>query len=319
MFDPNAQIALVPLLGASAGKFPLDELRRVLAFTPERRPVPPHDRVQVHDYRAELLARGARVLNKPIRDYVADRARVFIIDDDPATIETVRRYLGAAERKVDAKQPGVYVAPLFGDGEAERFGRFADLVSWCDAQVRERRTDGAALIFITDILFDRAWSFTRDARSSGIDLIRELRSLAERQSASIGIVAFTGLDSPVIAMAAYNHGADWVVTKGGDAVDHGHGHLELAGSGLHRLMLTVALLCFQKEFLRTKRETESTDPVDDAQQLLRVLPWHTVSPHLIEEWRDTNYILSARAMYGERAAPEEVKTIIDRMKAHHAS
>lgn len=318
MFDPNAQVALIPLFGAS-DKLPLERLANVLSDPVKTQPVLARNSIQVHDYRMDLLARAARVLNKPIHDFVADRARVFLIDDDPSAIDTARRYLGYTDDSVDARPAGVYVTPLVGNGESHRFERFVDLISWCETMIGQKRTDAEALIFVTDILFDRAWSFTRDVRSSGIDLIKDLRMLAERHGSPIGVIAFTGLDSPVITMAASNQGADWIVTKGGSTLDPGHGQMELAGSGLHRLMLTVAFFCFQKEFLRSKRDTESASPVDDAQHLLRVLPLQTISPHLVEEWRDTNYILSARAMFGHRAVPEEVMDIIRRVKARYAS
>jgi hypothetical protein len=77
--------------------------------------------------------------------------------------------------------------------------------------------------------------------------------------------------------------------------------------------MTLALLCFQKQFLRQMRrdcdprrlgtgqggpDTFKECASKAAEEMKRVLPRHAVSLHIAQEWRDTLYLLEAAKIYG---------------------
>jgi hypothetical protein len=121
-------------------------------------------------------------------------------------------------------------------------------------------------------------------------------------------VCLTGISAPAITTTSLHRGADAVVakaTKHAGAVQHAR-HVD--DDVVFRLLLTVAFLCFQREYLRVRRIMPQ-EPAKSQRELGRVLPAYAVSPHVREEWEDTAYILDSRSLYGERL-PREAKDSI---------
>ena len=173
------------------------------------------------------------------------------------------------------------------------------------------------VVIVTDILFEIG-----DSTRTGIDIIRSLRNMLKNR---IGIIAFTGFTTPFIAMAAYRQGADYVIQKGGSVGRHA----SLRQTGLDRLVEALAILSFQRSFLRRVRQhckhrVESLAGEDElSQEMLRLIrlfertvPQQTVSLHMQQEWEDTYWLLKT-VQTGNGANMERVKSILNELKKRY--
>jgi hypothetical protein len=126
-------------------------------------------------------------------------------------------------------------------------------------------------------------------------------------------------------MAAYQLGADFVVSKG-KTIDHS-GHSSLTDSGVDELLMAVSFLCFQREFInqvrtsvsgkldirknptqrKRPREGSAAEIAEDHRQFATILPRHLVSPYLQKDWAELCYIFKALEIYYDD--PEILKEI----------
>jgi hypothetical protein len=311
LFDQNGQITYIPLVGDSAVELPLWQLKRALdRKSGWEAPVLDLSRIaqELLDYRDSLLNNSFSRLIKQLREYIFGRAHVVLIDDNPETIKDFFECLSfvASPASEWAKTGHVLVLSLDAQAVPTFFRNFSELVEHCKALLKPTTTGDKNLLFVTDILFDRVQWIDNNWRFTGIQLIEELRKVQERFR-SVGVVAFTGLSTPFITTPAYQLGADAVVFKAADPVAVGHSHLSPRRAGIDRLLLMLAFLCFQREFLREKRMAEHENAGKELEHLKQVLPRHSVSPHIREEWNDTFYILEGLRTYS--VAPEEFEAI----------
>jgi CheY-like chemotaxis protein len=261
---------------------------------------------------AESIRNGVRraaanALKVPLREYVSERAEVLFVDDDSSVCAGTLRYFGhgAIATLLDTNDAVRAVDLITGvvDGT---FGEFASLMAHCEKVIAHAAMRRRPVIVVTDILLDHAGWAGADAYRTGIDVISELRRGERRLDRHTGIVAFTGATSPFVTMSAFLRGADSVVFKGDSPLAYNHADLDPTGTGLDKLLLTLAFLCFQKEFLREKRQASQKDAYAQIAHLDRVLPDYAISAHLHAEWADTRYVLNSRATYPVRQAPPEV-------------
>lgn len=253
--------------------------------------------------------RGVKLeLADALRNYIRARAEVILVDDEWVELETTYSALTGRLLKplavTDGQRRPHECCVLIAVGSSPTAmpeKKFDDLVRVCENKFDEAIAGGKEyVLFVTDILFKHtSWEKT------GIDLIQELRrSLTLRAAARFGIVAFTGFTTPFIAMSSYQRGADFVVPK------LIRGRHDTGPTGTDRLLVTLSALCFQKTFLRDKRRAVELHKSPKAlevsyhekfacelRKLQAVLPRHTVSLHLRQEWLDTCYLLDAMTIY----------------------
>jgi CheY-like chemotaxis protein len=158
------------------------------------------------------------------------------------------------------------------------------------------RAANELLLIVTDILFDAVdWD---GERTTGVDLMDALTAMRRERHSRIGIVGLTGIASPMVLTSAFQRGADAVVNKSpmdrDAALQHANG---LDAPVRHKLLLSLASLCFQHEFLFAKRQAAPETARREAAAMRRILPSHTVSPHLQAEWEATQYLLESKATY----------------------
>jgi CheY-like chemotaxis protein len=232
------------------------------------------------------------------RRTIHPHTKIYLIEDEMVALGAA--YHALTGKTLTLKSSGDEHGPInvlsLADGVSESAHTFEELLNLCKKTIQpilrsqEKHRD---VLVVTDILLD-----IPNSTHTGIDLIKELRNSYLNQ---IGIVAFTGFVSPFVAMSAYLHGADYVVEKG--EITGAHDTLQL--SGTDRLLEALSFLCFQRRLLRQMRERckslieyplvayQFADRTagDQARRLERVMPRHTVSLHLQQEWQDTLYLL----------------------------
>jgi CheY-like chemotaxis protein len=314
--DPKRSIEYVDLNGPfQTGFGRMRELlcaRETLPRVADTAPAP-EQRVNVDLIREAI----ARAVNQPVlaaaaavmRKLVASTADVVLVEDE---IEALRDTFGAlTHRPLDVPpdlEPGIRVVTL-GSGAATVAPNFAELLTLaCERTIdalQKRKDDHEYVLVVTDILFDLA-----SPNENGIELIRVLRG---RYKDKIGIVAYTGFDTPFVAMSAYLNGADYVVLK--RPARGSHDWVRFSGGDL--LLEALAFLCLQRIFLRAIRSSCSAlleEPASDVavdqqsralqQYFERSLPQHTISLHLQQEWEDTHYVLKLMQIVPNRASLE---------------
>jgi hypothetical protein len=245
-----------------------------------------------------------------IRKTVAKSSEIFLIEDEEEALRFA--YQGLTGEVIPGSTSPVERSSIniltVSTGDRQPVVTHRELVKACKELIQPllRKGGGAAgrrvhagnkeerqdVVVVTDILFDLS-----NSTNTGIDLIRELRKSYPNQ---VGIVAFTGFKTPFVAMSAYLQGADYVVDKG----EFGGSHDTLQLSGADRLLEALAFLCFQRALLRRMRKSceslcaangkPESKRIEDSQPLIwqfeKMMPCHTVSLHLQQEWRDTLYL-----------------------------
>jgi hypothetical protein len=259
----------------------------------------------------------AQTVNQPVlaaaaaemRHMVAGTANVVLIEDET---QALRDTFGALTfRQIDIPPelgPGIRVTALRG-GSVKVASGFGELLTLsCDKTIdplQNSENDRDYVLVVTDILFELA-----NPNDNGIELIKVLRG---RYRDKIGIVAYTGFDTPFVAMSAYLNGADYVVLK-----RPGRGsHDWVRFSGGERLLEALAFLCLQRIFMCAIRNRCSAlleKPASDVgvdqqsralqQYFERCLPKHTISLHLQHEWEDTHYVLKLMQIVPDRSSLE---------------
>ena len=312
MFDQNRQIVYLPLVGDSEVELPLQRLKRVLNLELGAEAsdfnLSGGAKETLIEYRDSLLDRAFSILIERIKEYISERADVVLVDDDPKTTKSLFECLSCGKfllpERTEAGQ--VSVLSLGPQAQSVSFRNFSELVEHCKQVQKDTTTARKNVLFVTDILFDRVQWTGDDQRRTGIELIEDLRKVQEWRQ-SVGIVAFTSLSTPFVTTQAYQLGADAVVFKPADPLAIGHSHLSPSRAGMDRLLLMLAFLCFQKQFLREKRMARHDNANQELEHLKQVLPRYAVSPHVQEEWNDTFYILKGLHTYP--VLPEEFKSI----------
>ena len=253
----------------------------------------------------ELRSQVRQAIAGALRLYIKSRAEIVFVDDELEELRNTFREVAGEELSDGGgtqvrQSKSVYIVDTKEKmpSPAEYFDQLVEL---CEGKFDEALGGGEDyVLFVTDILFKlTSWEQT------GIDLIQQLRQqLSYTGTGLFGIVAFTGFTTPFIVMSAYQRGADFVVPK----ISRGKHDIDTAGTD--RLLMTLAVLCFQKTFLRAKRmETRLCNDSDGSarassdkfarslRHLQAVIPQHTVSMHLQQEWLDTCYLLDAMTIY----------------------
>lgn len=291
-FDRNEQISFVPLVSTTS----TNSLSRLTSALKRRNGIRRSERIELPtESSAPEQALALSVIKKALADYIRSCAHVVLVDDSPFIVEAVAAQF---EKNVAVKEKGrVHFCDVTA-GTVVSHASFDELRRDCEQTVESARRAGELLIIITDILFDAVeWD---GGRKTGIDLIAALRSPQRGQEGKVGIIGLTGVGSPLVMTSAFHRGADAMVSKsprhGIAASHHATGVNELV---MYKLLLTMASLCFQHEFLRAKRHV----PVDRARAesfaMRRILPSHAVSPHMQAEWEATQYLLEAQATYAQ--------------------
>ena len=239
---------------------------------------------------------------RALQTYVGQQAEVIVVDDELQDLnQTFKQLTGKPLNSQPNQSLNQVNVTRTSDGIVQQAETFDGLVDLCTREFDKAiRGSKPYTLLVTDILFrGSSWNKT------GLDLIDTLRVSLKQQAKArhIGIVAYTAFTTPFIAMSSHQRGADFVVAK----TVLGSHDIKLTGS--QRLMMTLAFLCFQKSFLSERRkdaesimkETKSAESVGRTQTILRqlqaVLPKHTVSPHLQQEWLDTCYLFEALSLY----------------------
>lgn len=256
---------------------------------------------------------------KALRNYVNEHAELIVVDDEFDELNRTIKEVVGSPLDSQHRQTGKVNVVSSSEMVVHAAASFDELVSVCTHEFG-RTASGTKryTLFVTDILFrGPAWHKT------GLDLIEWLRhyiTTAEKPR-RIGIVAFTAFTTPFIAMSSYQRGVDFVVSKKATRGDHDPGI-----SGTHRLLMTLAFLCFQKSFLHEKRREageliksiesgdlqEHVGPMADSlRQLRSIIPRHAISLHLQQEWLDTCYLFEAVDVYGPKS--EQLKVIYEEM------
>jgi hypothetical protein len=255
---------------------------------------------------AELREPVMKAVAVEVRKYLSDYATVVMVEDE---IEELKNIYFAVTGGMPGGWPssetnGVDTATAWklNGNRQETHLDFHRLIEYTERLKKNASSEGRYYMFVTDILFKlQGWDKT------GIDLIEEIRRVFTHQ---VGIVAFTGFATPFITMSAYQRGADFVIQKG-DLSRLVSGHKPITASGTDRLLMTLAFLCFQKQFLRRKRNEGDPSAWGRGHgaerfkrwagrsivELKRVLPKHSVSLHIQQEWLDTLYLLEAARIY----------------------
>jgi hypothetical protein len=255
-----------------------------------------------------------------IRSMIRQHGEIYVIEDEPNALLSAYRAL-TGDRFSDAarleREPGVNIVKI-GDTSLTPSATFEDLVKSCKKYIDKDLKRHKNVVIVTDILFE-PWSSAK----TGVDLIRLLRDCYPNQ---IGIVAFTNFRTPFVVMSAYHLGADYVVEKGSPV--SAHESLEL--SGADRLLEALAFLCFQRSMLRHMRnlceqhvcESEGGTPRADTHAELQrgrfehIMPRHTVSLHLQQEWEDTLYLCRLIQIYSP-SRKAELRKILREIKAKY--
>jgi CheY-like chemotaxis protein len=255
---------------------------------------------------------------RALQSYVGEQAEVLVVDDEFSDLdETFKQLTGRQLDDQTALSSNQVKVTKASEGIVRQVPTFDALVDLCMREFHNAASSSKRYtLLVTDILFrGPTWNKT------GLDLIDTLRlRLKQEKARRIGIVAYTAFTTPFIAMSSHQRGADFVVAK----LDFGPHDVKVKGS--QRLMMTLAFLCFQKSFLSDKRKeaddmrkaAKSGDSFARAQRSLRqlqaVLPKHTVSLHLQQEWQDTCYLFEALGVYESESLKEiyqEVSTKYD--------
>jgi hypothetical protein len=243
----------------------------------------------------ELTREVVRPATEVIRQAIADRTEVFLVDDEEIPIREAYTALSGKKLQAEADDAQSMKVVNVSHGTLQRPVDYEDLVTLCTQQVNAALSSGKNekdVVVVTDILFE-----LDNFHGSGISLIRDLRGCSRNR---IGIVAFTGFMTPFVAMSAYLHGADYVVQKGASVGRHEN----LSLHGTDRLVEALAILSFQRMYLRrvrkhcvalAGRQEEVGVLAEHARKLVRLfeltMPKETVSLHLQQEWEDTHYML----------------------------
>jgi CheY-like chemotaxis protein len=309
-YDTNGQIDFIPLVGVPPST--IYERLRIAAGAEQSvmvRPRTIEDR-DVPDHGFETR----HVIAEHLAAYVSARADVAVVDDDENTIAALAPSFGCPMKAAEHNALQL-LRVLSGNASIVSHHAREHLVRDCLDIIRKPGDDRMTL-FVTDLLFDRVdWRATMVRRWNGIELIDMLRTHAAGEKARVAIIALTGISAPAVVTAALQRGADAVVMKTtrhpGEIAHARHVDDEV----IFRLLLTLAFLCFQREYLRTRRMLEE-HPLRAQRALARVLPAHAVSPHVHEEREDTAYVLDARALYGDRLSKEGRTAIHDVLRRY---
>jgi CheY-like chemotaxis protein len=310
-FDRNEQLVFVPIVATHASAESLAQVgfavkgRNRGRSTPVKTKRNSQMRALPRESDAPEQARAMSLLARALGEYIASHAHVLVIDDSRTTVRSIAAQLG---RVVDPKGEDRVHACDLTTGAVTSHASFDELRRYCDEVVEHAREASELVLIVTDILFD-AVEWDGGDRKTGIDLIDHLRASQRERHVKLGIVGLTGVASPLVMTSAYHRGADAVVNKaaGNDSTLH-HAHI-VDEFVVYKLLLTMASLCFQYEFLYAKRHA----PVERARQesaaMRRILPSHAVSPHLQAEWEATQYLLESQATYAHTSSGAAERTI----------
>lgn len=256
------------------------------------------------DGMSRLYAPVMDSVDRALRAYIQKRAEVIIVDDDPDDLGNSLAALnpGHPQRdlKADGQKPGEVTVASVKRGILARRDSFEGVRDDCVRVIDEAlRRPGLDTILVVDVLLN----VTGRWRRTGLDLLGFLRKHYAEQH-RLRMVVFTGFSTPSITMSAYQRGADFVVHKSGSAgeSDGGYGsHDPIVTEDRSRLVMTLALMCFQKEFLRGLRRglaNGGITPGEAVRILASMAPKHTLSLHMQPEWEDTRYLVGSAQVYG---------------------
>lgn len=310
-FDRNEQLVFVPVMATRGSTESLSRIGGAVRGRNGTRSMPVKTkrnsqmRALPRESDAPEQARAMSLLSRALGEYIANRAHVLVIDDSRTTVRAIAAQLG---RVVEPKGEDRVHACDLTTGAVISHPSFDELRRYCDDVVDHAREANELVLIVTDILFD-AVEWDGADRKTGIDLIDHLRASQRERHVKLGIVGLTGVASPLVMTSAYHRGADAVVNKaaGNDSTLH-HAHI-VDEFVVYKLLLTMASLCFQYEFLYAKRHAPAERARLESAAMRRVLPSHAVSPHLQAEWEATQYLLESQATYAHTSSGAAERTI----------
>jgi len=309
-FDEKSAMEFVPMSGDTGSC-----LRRILSFARgvSGNPVAQLESAAGRPRNATIAGPVMIAATERTRDFIERHCEVLMVEDEYGELSKV---YGDLTRKQLACASGaggvVHICAVKTGDCTDGASTFDELERECVEAVDRALGKDSHVIVVTDILFTPP-AFVK----TGVDLIEALRNRFRRK---IGIVAFTSFSTPCVAMSAYQRGADYVVQKGD--VDSASRHETLIMRGSDRLMFALAMLCFQREFLRGKRRfcarlidenhggsgQRTSATASHIEHLFAALPRHMVSIHLQQEWTDTYELL--RSMQFGWIATNELKRMV---------
>lgn len=265
----------------------------------------------IKDLVKELHSPVMTQIKEALRLYVKDSVDKFIyVDDEIEDLKKGYKEIIGEEPIVNYNTDSgrkVEMALYSKDGKCSsgEAYNFEGLFNLCENTLE--KSDGKFTLLITDILFKiPSW------KESGVDLIERLRAKStEDKPLPIGIIAFTGFTTPFISMFSYQKGADFVVSKGQSSGNSEHA--SITDSGMDQLLMAAAFLCFQRNFINYMSESvrryiknivegknteiHSVDIDQQHKSLKDILPAHSISQHLRQEWADICYLFEAAKIY----------------------
>lgn len=310
-FDRNEQLVFVPVLGSGTSAGSLSRIGWAVKGRNGTRSAPlktkrnSQMRALPRESDAPEQARAMALLSRALGEYISSRAHVFVIDDSTTTIKSIAAQFGQVVQPYGDDR--VHTCDV-ASGTVVSHASFDDLRRDCDRLVEHARATNELVLIVTDILFD-AVEWDGGDRKTGIDLIDALRASQRERHVKLGIVGLTGVASPLVMTSAFHRGADAVVNKaaGNDSTLH-HAHV-VDEYVIYKLLLTMASLCFQQEYLHAKRHAPAERARQESAAMRRILPSHAVSPHLQAEWEATQYLLESQATYAHTTSGPAERTI----------
>jgi CheY-like chemotaxis protein len=302
-FDRNEQLIFIPVLGNGSSPDALARIASAVKRTNGRRVAPPvksrkgHGRRFARDSDAPEQSRAMSVLSTALVEYIATHAHVVVVDDASSTVRAIAARFGHV---IDPKPDGRVHACDVSAGTVVSHASFEELHRDCERVVEHARATNELLLIVTDILFDSVeWD---GRRNTGIDLIERLRASQRERHVKMGIIGLTGVASPLVMTSAFHRGADSVVNKSSGQESTLH-HANIVDEFvIYKLLLTMASLCFQYEYLYAKRHVDAENAREESAAMRRILPCHAASPHLQAEWEATQYLLESQATYAHTSS-----------------
>jgi CheY-like chemotaxis protein len=323
MLDPKRSISFVDagrddfLKQLEASIYSTTKLSSTTAVEDARRPDGARLAAAAEILTRQVIRRASIALRSSIQS-----TQILVIDDEQSALEAIYntltdKFLPAIEKRsseltvklLDVKTAQTVFVRSFDELDSVSKRETKSAIERLSPK-REKKNDLRDVVVVTDILFEIG-----DSTRTGIDIIRSLRKTLKNR---IGIIAFTSFTTPFIAMAAYRQGADYVIQKDG----LGGRHESLRLNGFDRLVEALAILSFQRSYLRRVRKycvdlVENLADNDELpQEMLRLIrlfertvPQQTVSLHMQQEWEDTYWLLKT-VQTGNIAKPEQVKIML---------
>jgi CheY-like chemotaxis protein len=267
-----------------------------------------------------VIRKASVALQRSIR-----HTHILVIDDEQSALETIYNAVTGGELNVTKQMSSELTVKLLNvkTKGTTCVGSFDDLDKLSTRETKsaleklahkDDRKDMRDVVVVTDILFEIG-----DSTRTGIDIIRSLRKALRNR---IGIIVFTNFTTPFVAMAAYRQGADYVIQKDGS----GGRHESLRLNGFDRLVEALAILSFQRSYLRRVRRrcldcvenVANNDELAHEMLLLirlfeRTVPQQTVSLHMQQEWEDTYWLLKM-VQTGNDVKTERVKAMLNEFR-----